>query len=448
MTDNDSKASDNKSIFSNISLTLVRQIIATLLQVLLIIYLTNYYGAKIVGYYSLGLVIPTLFTQIFSLGIFYSNIYYISSGRYDLSYIWPITRDSVFLMAVIGISFGLLLIAFLYDILFSGIPSFVIYTMLCIFPLAMTNESISSLFVAIEDFQSYNIVILLQPLLLLIVITLSLICDVTNFQYFLMLILASYIISTCFALYKISQKVDLLARARGHLDYLRIAVKYGLKIQVSNAIVLLNYRIDIIILNYFVGPAVVGVYTIAARLVEQLWVISSVVTAVILPRMSALKDNEKLRLHLTALLSKIVLYITLLGSLALMIVAKPVIAIVFGEEFVEASIIINYLLPGVVFFASGRVITNSMIARDMAEINLYIASAMFVVNFTGNLILIPKYGVFGAAAATSISYLFVYLAALYFEKKFFKSKITSYIFINSDDIINLRRLLGNFKLKK
>ena len=52
----------------------------------------------------------------------------------------------------------------------------------------------------------------------------------------------------------------------------------------------------------------------------------------------------------------------------------------------------------------GRVFGNDLAARGRPGINAWIAAMNLLVNVVANLILIPDYGLYGAAIATSLSY--------------------------------------------
>ena len=83
------------------------------------------------------------------------------------------------------------------------------------------------------------------------------------------------------------------------LGYLRPALGYGVKAHLGNLVAFLNYRMDIFLVNLFVGPGGAGLYSIAVRLVEQLWMISRAVSTVLLPRLSAMMGDDTGRRRLT-----------------------------------------------------------------------------------------------------------------------------------------------------
>lgn len=66
-----------------------------------------------------------------------------------------------------------------------------------------------------------------------------------------------------------------------------------------------------------------------------------------------------------------------------------------------------WLLPGVVVMAWGRVLANGASARGKPGVYLAATSLGLVVNVIANVVLIPRYGIVGAAVATTLVYALV-----------------------------------------
>src|SRR5680860_722507 len=128
-------------------------------------------------------------------------------------------------------------------------------------------------------------------------------------------------------------KFNVLEPSIDALGYLRPALRYGAKAHLGNLASFLNYRMDIFLVNLFVGPAGAGLYSIAVRLVEQLWMISRAVSTVLLPPLSAMMGDDAGRRRLTPMIARFVLWGTLLVAGMLAAVAAPLIEALFGAEF-------------------------------------------------------------------------------------------------------------------
>ena len=71
---------------------------------------------------------------------------------------------------------------------------------------------------------------------------------------------------------------------------------------------------------------------------------------------------------------------------------------------------VRILAPGIVLFSAARVLNNDIAARGRPLVNSAIAAASVVSNIALNIVLIPRYGINGAAWASTASYSLLFLA--------------------------------------
>ena len=69
-------------------------------------------------------------------------------------------------------------------------------------------------------------------------------------------------------------------------------MKYGVQGQAANLAALFNYRLDQFLVAAFVSRAAVGHYTVAVGLSESVWWLSSAVSLVLLPRLTAMDEED------------------------------------------------------------------------------------------------------------------------------------------------------------
>lgn len=77
---------------------------------------------------------------------------------------------------------------------------------------------------------------------------------------------------------------------------------------------------------------------------------------------------------------------------------------VFGEEYAAALPAFLWLLPGIIAGAGARIYSNCIAAAGKPEWNMYSSIGVVTINIVGNILLVPEYGVLGAAWATSVAY--------------------------------------------
>ncbi|QLL44316.1 oligosaccharide flippase family protein [Sulfitobacter pontiacus] len=401
----------------DIALTFGRQFFAGLLQLGIILFISRLLGPEGAGTYAVALLLPTLLSQLLNLGLASANVYFVASKQFALTRVWTASRDLVLGMSILGLMIGSVTIIFAGNILFPGIDSRLLFLAMLIFPTSLMTGVLTSLYQGLQNFRAYNLLVLIQPTVALFMMVCLWATSTFSLSTVLIATAAAHAVSMATGLVMMGKSVAVLARSIDTRGYLRPALRYGIKVHLGNVVAFLNYRMDIFLVNLFVGPAGAGLYSIAVRLVEQLWIISQAVSTVLLPRLAAMMGNDAGRRVLTPVMARFVLWGTMLAAGMLAAVATPLIEGLFGAKFRGATPALMILLPGVVMISCGRVLANDLAARGLVGVNLALAIGVLVVNLIGNLLLIPEYGILGAALATTIAYMANFLVRLILQNR-------------------------------
>jgi O-antigen/teichoic acid export membrane protein len=110
---------------------------------------------------------------------------------------------------------------------------------------------------------------------------------------------------------------------------------------------------------------------------------------------------------------KYVLALTVIGAVFLAIVAKPLIPLVFSDAFTPSYVPMLVLLPGAVLLGAAKVLTNEIAGRGHPGYNSRTAGFCLVIPVAADLLLIPRHGASGAAAASTLAYTASFLLALW-----------------------------------
>ncbi|MCE9681655.1 flippase [Halomonas alkalisoli] len=174
----------------------------------------------------------------------------------------------------------------------------------------------------------------------------------------------------------------------------------------SSLVVMIYMRTDQIMIKEMLGDYEVGVYSAAAKLSEAFYFIPGLLGASLFPAiLSARKDClERYENKLVALL-RFVYVISLMILLPLLFFSQEIIHVLFGGDYKESSSILSIHVMGMIFAFSGIVASRWFIAEGLQILTLRRTAAGAVVNVILNLLLIPKWGVYGAAFATVTSQL-------------------------------------------
>ena len=166
------------------------------------------------------------------------------------------------------------------------------------------------------------------------------------------------------------------------------------------------YHVDIVMLGMLAGSEATGYYRAALALAEYLWLVPISLQALLLHSTSALWSEEK-RERIDDLAARITRYTVLFtGLLAVGIagLAEQFVPLYFGSDFTPAIVPILLLLPGTIGFAAARPIIAISQARGDLQPLIAATGTAAAINLVLNVLLIPPYGMIGAAVATSVGY--------------------------------------------
>ena len=198
-----------------------------------------------------------------------------------------------------------------------------------------------------------------------------------------------------------------LLRKEPHLgpsaDLARKSLRYGLVIYLGFIANAVHFRFDQIMLNYWSGTAAVGIYGLSVRWAERLFLLDSAITAAALYRItiSSAEDSHALINRLF----KVQLLISGGAGALLAMFAYPLILILYGEAYREAVWPLILLIPGVIAWSGGKVLSQYL-SYNQGKVWLPTAFALFgaFVNVVLNLLLIDVIGISGAAVSSTVSY--------------------------------------------
>jgi O-antigen/teichoic acid export membrane protein len=173
-----------------------------------------------------------------------------------------------------------------------------------------------------------------------------------------------------------------------------------------------NYRLDAFLVNFFLGPAGVGIYSVSVALAEMLWYLPNAVSFVIFPR--AARTRPEAMNAFTPRVFRTTLALTALGGLALAALGRTLIVLIYGEAFAPAYGPLLALLPGVVLLGGAKVLTNEIAGRGHPQYNSMASALGLGLTIFLDLLLIPRFGVLGAAIASSLAYAAIFVAAIVF----------------------------------
>jgi O-antigen/teichoic acid export membrane protein len=187
---------------------------------------------------------------------------------------------------------------------------------------------------------------------------------------------------------------------------------------ISGLIIIIYMRVDQLMIKWLLDAENVGYYSAAVRLSEIWFVVGSVINNSLFPAIIKLKISNPAiyKDRLQALLSLMVV-VALLIIIPISLFSSTIVNFLFGPEFAPASGVLSIHAWSLLFIFLGLVGQYWMISENLQKLNLYQTLIGLTTNVILNQIMIPLYGINGAALATLISQMFAsYLSYLILNK--------------------------------
>ena len=170
-------------------------------------------------------------------------------------------------------------------------------------------------------------------------------------------------------------------------------------------------KVDLILIKSMSSPVAeiastnAGYYGAAINLANLTYQIIISVTFVIFPLISAStfeSDQEKTRSYISNTLRYSLMIMALVSTL-FAANANEVISVVYKSEFLAASPALSVVSYGMLLFGALYVVTTVISASGRPSVSLRLGLLSLVVSIVLNALLIPSYGIVGAAIGTSVA---------------------------------------------
>ncbi len=181
--------------------------------------------------------------------------------------------------------------------------------------------------------------------------------------------------------------------------------------------IMVYLKIDQVILKNIAGEQVLGLYSVAVKISEVLYMVPTLLCASLFPAIVNAKSTNALvyQKRLMWLYGALFVLAVLIAA-PLSFGARYIIPFLFGAEYGLSVPIFQIYIWSVVPMFLITAVTQYLIAEDYTTIYLYSSAIGALSNTVLNLALIPRFGAVGAAITTLISYSLVPLSLLLFKK--------------------------------
>ena len=189
---------------------------------------------------------------------------------------------------------------------------------------------------------------------------------------------------------------------RPSLVLARRVAAYGFRAQLGSIALLLNARLDVAIVAALMGPAALGIYAVASRYAELLRLPSLAMNYVLYPDYA--RDGGAVAADKARAMLPRIGWIPAALAVPMALAAPLVLPLLYGPAFKEAVLPACVLLLGLAGGGVIGVISAFLQGVGRPGLNSAAIAAGLPVTLVLDLLLIPTFGVMGAAVASAAAY--------------------------------------------
>lgn len=414
-----------REIGSKSAVVFVGRILGKTLELLSIVIIGYFLGASTYGSYVFMISFLAFFTIIPKFGMDTGIVSFLSRGHIDQSDKKSLATFSLVLSSLLSLFFILLLYLFKDFFYKIFVPTSVDMNLFVVLIPSIYFFTLNQIIVSIlrgykKVVEKVILVDLVSPIIKLC--SIAIIVLVFKISDYSVLVFSYYLSSGIVFI--------LLVLRLKHLDLIRLGVKnsinkkliqYSMPLLFANSIMIINTNIDKYMIGVLLTNADVGVYKLAMQfsLILSLALVSA--NSIMSPIISSLyHDNKLVKLkHIYKTITKwiVVFNLTVFGGMV--VFASDLVALLGAEWTLASKVLIIACLGQIVnSFVGAVTIINNMTGNQKKV--LISSSITLLINIILNIILIPMFGIIGAAFATSISIAFRNIMNFIFMYKKFK----------------------------
>jgi O-antigen/teichoic acid export membrane protein len=390
-------------MFRNILNTTIVKIVNTLVAFAILMISARLLGPAAMG--TIGLILLAITIILLLNNLVGSGALVFLVPRYSLKLITKISYGWTFVASGLGIAFFMLLkiepTEYARDIFFLSL----------IFGFNFVNQNI---LMGKGLIRFFNLISFIQYMMMIIlVVLLFYVLDVPSISNYLLTLYISWGIHLVIGTVKVLSLVGdhPVQTTRG---LVRDMLRYGFYVQIANLTQFFNYRLTYYFVESYLGRASLGVFEIGNKFADGVWLFGKSIAMVQYSWIAnATKEDDTVTLTLR--LFKFSTMLTAFLVMVMIAIPESVYLYLFGARFAGVHEVLLWLAPGIVFMSGAMILSHHFAGNGQYHINTIgsVIGLGFIVLLC--FLLVPLYGLKGAALAATITYFvsLVYLLILF-----------------------------------
>lgn len=180
------------------------------------------------------------------------------------------------------------------------------------------------------------------------------------------------------------------------------ALRFGVRGQAGNVFQFLGVRLDLLLVPALLDLRAAGLYLIAVRVSDVVGQVATAASSLVFPRVA--DPSERASTELTERATRMSLLVVGAAAIVLGLAGEAILGVFFGDVYTEGVGALLVLLAAALPLALGRIISADLKGRGRPGLASWASLLMVAAIVVLDLILIPAYGITGAAAASLLAY--------------------------------------------
>lgn len=400
--------------------------VMALVGFILRIFLARYLGAGDLGLYTLTYSVYSIGILLSAFGIGQALTKYAAEFREDTPRTNLLVSSGVITVPALGCAVGLIIyvssspIASLFDMPeLAGLLRILAFTL----PFVALQLVVLGFLNGLRRMRLFAFINIARSALT-IILTVALVLLGYGLVGAMVALLSSTIVVSLFALFSIRKSL-VRPRLGQYAPAIKMLLVFGGYLVLTGSITLIQLYTDNFMVGYFMTKTDVGYYSVAVTLFMAMHLLPRAVSMIANPTMSTYWGRGEVD-KIEDLVNRIMKYTASLlipVGFLLAFLSQPIITLIFGKDFAPAILPFQILLIRAVF---GGIITSVGTALSSTTyINMLfkLSGIAAVTNIIFNLLLIPRWGINGAASATVLTSFVDILLTVYFMQRLIGIKI-------------------------
>ncbi|MBI4473811.1 MAG: flippase [Acidobacteria bacterium] len=369
------------------------------------------------GRYAVAAAVSSLIIQFGNLGLPTSNTYSVSrDGKLLPALLGNALAVSFLLGGFCALSAGMALFVFPNLVAISG--SLLILALIGV-PFGLGQTLAQNLLIGIQDIRTYNKIELATAVFGAALLGILIVTGVVTVESVFLVGILGVLLAFLWTFRRLYRLLD--APVCVSFPLFRQNLRYGFKVYLAAFFAFSLLRIDLLMVQRMRGAAEAGQYAISSSMADMLYLLPSVIGTVLFPKLSATSDSL-MRWKMTRQVMFVIAGVMSVASGAALFFSTPLIRLMWGPAFLPAAMPFIILSVAMIFYGSNNALSNYLASEGLPWFAVYVWIIALVMNVGANFLLIPSYGITGAAAASLLGYVLVFVCQYAYATNFAKTR--------------------------